>query len=172
MVRREKSVQTLILNSGLTSLHFTNDTLPPFSRATKIPTTSVAAASRHWKHRRREPNSLNRPPSRFSPARKIGRCTPRRREPNSLNLGVPPLHTTPLLPRVCQLRPSRPRLPPRHHCPLQRALSEIPVAVEFPFLFLRRSGSLKHEILWPSRPRPPPFETPTRRQHRSLKYQR
>ncbi|QCE06998.1 hypothetical protein DEO72_LG9g2013 [Vigna unguiculata] len=41
-------------------------------------------ASHHQKHRRLEPNSLNRPRSRFSPAREVGRvsesrrCTPRR----------------------------------------------------------------------------------------------
>ncbi|QCE09790.1 hypothetical protein DEO72_LG10g1013 [Vigna unguiculata] len=46
--------------------------------------------------------------------------------------GATPSHTTPLQPRVCQLRSLRPGLPPRCYRRLQRALPEMPVATEFP----------------------------------------
>jgi len=118
------------LNYSPSSLHFTNNTLPPFSRATKIPTTSVAAASptAGKTRRRRHQSLLEASPARtqlpeLSPFSFFSRA---RGRPNP---GVLPLHTTPLRPRVCQLRPPRPGLPPRRHCRLQSSPSSSCVEV-------------------------------------------
>jgi len=106
-VRGEKNVQTQFIwnkkKKGtliwtIAPLLFTSPTTPflpsleppRFRQQVSLPQVPRLArhaavdTSPYWKHRRREPNSLNCPPSRFSPAREVGRipescrCTPRR----------------------------------------------------------------------------------------------
>ncbi|QCD96642.1 hypothetical protein DEO72_LG6g1349 [Vigna unguiculata] len=119
-------------NSSLPSLHFTNDSFSSLLPTHKIPAAGATAASptAGETHRRRR-----QPPPEASPT---GTQLPKS-SPSSFLLsrktgpdpGAPPSHTMSVQPRVRQLQPPRPRLPPRRHCHLQRAPSEMPVATTF-----------------------------------------